>query len=343
MNQGLLKSTCAVVLVTVIGWVLYVGRPVLVPIAFGIIATYVIFGLADLLRRIPWLGKRIRPGFRYAIAATLMAATVYLSVDLLLADKDQLTALAPRYEATLLALLAKLAAFLHIETEASWTALRRDLLSTVNVQGIITTTLSSVSSLLVTILVVMLYSAFFLIEHAKFHRKLVNFTHATTQVAYVIDEINSKIGTYLALKALLGAILAIVSWICMRLIGLEFAALWAVLIGLLNFIPYAGSMISVALPTLLVALQFGQWNEAFVMFFALAVANFAVGNILDPWLMGGSLNLSPAIILISLAVWTSIWGIAGAFLAVPITVGLVIACSAFESTRRFAVLLTNDE
>ena len=343
MNQGLLKFTCAVILATLLGWMLYVGRPVLVPIAFGIIATYVVFGLADLLRRIPYLGVRLRAGLRYASAATLMLFTIYLSVDLLLSDKDRLMALAPKYEATLLALLTKFAALLHIETEASWAALRRDLLATVDVQAIVTATLSSVSSLLAAIVVVLLYAAFFLIEHAKFRRKLVKFAGGSMQIVSVIDEINAKIGIYLALKALLGAILGIVSWICMHFVGLEFAALWAVLIALLNFIPYAGSMISVAVPTLLAALQFGQWNEAAVLFVSLALANFVVGHLLDPWLMGGSLNLSPAVILISLAVWSSIWGIAGAFLAVPITVGLIIAFSAFDTTRRFAVLLTNDD
>lgn len=343
MNQALLKCTCAAVLATLLGWGLYVGRSVLVPIAFAIIATYVVFGLANLLRRIPYLGRHLRAGLRYASAATLMLFTVYLSIDLLLSDKDRLLAVAPKYEATLLVLVTKFAALFHIETEASWAAIRRDLLASVNVQAIITSTLSSVSSLLAATIVVLLYATFFLIEHAKYRRKLVNFAGGSTRIVSMIDEINSKIGVYLALKALLGAILGIVSWICMRLVGLEFAELWAVLIALLNFIPYAGSWISVAVPTVLAALQFGQWNEALVLFISLALANFVVGHLLDPWLMGGSLNLSPAVILISLAVWTSIWGIAGAFLAVPITVGLIIAFSAFESTRRFAVLLTNDD
>jgi predicted PurR-regulated permease PerM len=343
MNQGLLKCTCAVLLVTLLGWLMYVGRPVLVPIAFGIIATYVVFGLASLLRRIPYLGPRLRTGLRYAISAALLLVAIYVSVDLLLSDKDGLMALAPKYEATLLALLTKFAALLHIETEASWTAIRRDLLASVDIQAILTSMLSSVSSLLAAIIVVLLYSAFFLTEHAKFRRKLVKLAGGSQQIVSVVDAVNAKIGLYLALKALLGAILGIVSWICMHFVGLEFAALWAVLIGLLNFIPYAGSWISVALPTLLAALQFGHLSEAIVLFFALTLANFIVGHILDPWLMGGSLNLSPTVILISLAVWSSIWGIAGAFLAVPITVGLVIAFSAFESTRRFAVLLSNDD
>jgi len=342
MNQGLLKCTCAVALATLLGWVLYVGRPVLVPIAFGIIATYVVFGFAGLLRRIPYVGPRLRAGLRYAIAATLLVGTLYLSIDLLLSDKDRLTALAPKYEATLLALLTKFAALLHIETEASWSAIRRDLLADVNVQTIVTTTLSSVSSLFATSVVVLLYAGFFLAEHGRFHRKLVKFASGAPQVVAVIDEINAKIGAYLALKALLGAILGVVSWLCMRFVGLEFAALWAVLIGVSNFIPYAGSLLSVAVPTLLAALQFGQLSEAVALLFSLTLANFVVGNLLDPWLMGGSLNLSPAVILMSLAAWSSIWGVAGAFLAVPITVGLVIAFSAFASTRRFALLLTND-
>lgn len=343
MNQVLIKSTCALVLVTLLGWLLHVGRPVVVPIAFGIIAAYVIFGLADLLRRIPYAGNRMRAGVRYTIAVSLMLFAVYLSVNLLLADKDRLIAVAPMYEATLLTLLTKFAAILHIETEASWTAIRRDLLASVNVQSLITSTLSSVSSLLATIVVVLLYTAFFLIEHTKFRRKLVRFAAGSPRVVSVIDEINAKIGTYLALKALLGMILGVLSWICMRFVGLEFAELWAVLIGLLNFIPYAGSMISVVVPTLLTALQFGQFGEAMLVFITLTLINFVIGHLVDPWLMGGSLNLSPAVILVSLAVWSSIWGVAGAFLAVPITAALIIAFSAFGSTRRFAELITNDD
>jgi predicted PurR-regulated permease PerM len=68
-----------------------------------------------------------------------------------------------------------------------------------------------------------------------------------------------------------------------------------------------------------------------------------MGNLLDPWLMAGSLNLSPAVILMSLATWTAIWGIAGAFLAVPGTVALTIIFSAFSSTRPLALLLTKED
>ncbi|CAB3756490.1 AI-2E family transporter [Paraburkholderia humisilvae] len=343
MKPDLVACTCLLVITVITGWVLYIGRSVLVPIAFAIITCYVIYGLAEILRRVPHIGQRLRPGTRYWSAAVILLIAAYLAAELLLADTDRMVAVAPKYESTLLALLTKFAALLHIETEATWTAFRRDLLGAVNVQAILTSLLGSVSSMMATAFVVMLYAAFFMFEHHKFRRKLLAAMRGKANLEPVIDAVNEKIGTYLALKALLGVILGILSYITMRLVHLEFAALLAVLIALLNFVPYAGSLLSVVLPTLLAALQFGQWSEPITLLIALSIINFVIGNVVDPWLMSGSLNLSPAVILMSLAAWTAIWGIAGAFLAVPGTVALTILLSAFDSTRPVALLLTRDD
>ena len=343
MKQDLVTSTCVVIIAAITGWVLYIGRSVLVPIAFAIITCYVIYGLAEILRRVPHIGNRLRAGVRYWTAAALILIAVYLGVKLLLVDTDRMMAMGPKYEATLLALLTKFAALLHIETEPTWTAFRRELAGTVNIQAILASILGSVSSVMATTVVIMLYTAFFMVEHGRFRRKLLTTMNGKADLETLIDTINQKIGTYLALKALLGLALGVLSYLCMRWIGLEFAAFLAILIVLLNFIPYAGSMISVAAPTLLAVLQFGQWSEPAMLFIALSSLNFVIGNILDPWLMAGSLNLSPAVILMSLATWGAIWGVAGAFFAVPGTVALTILFATFDSTRPLALLLTRDD
>jgi AI-2 transport protein TqsA len=72
----------------------------------------------------------------------------------------------------------------------------------------------------------------------------------------------------------------------------------------------------------------------------LTVIQFLIGNFLDPYVMGSSLNLSPFVILVSLAAWSSLWGMAGAFLAVPITAIMAIVFSQFDGTRPIAVLLS---
>jgi AI-2 transport protein TqsA len=56
--------------------------------------------------------------------------------------------------------------------------------------------------------------------------------------------------------------------------------------------------------------------------------------------MGSSLNLSPLAILVALSVWGGLWGLAGMFLCVPITVIVMIACAQFEATRPLAILLS---
>ena len=72
------------------------------------------------------------------------------------------------------------------------------------------------------------------------------------------------------------------------------------------------------------------------------MAQFLIGNFLDPYVMGSSLNLSPFAILISLAVWSELWGIPGAFLAVPITAIMTIVFCEFPGTRQVAVLLSKN-
>ena len=74
----------------------------------------------------------------------------------------------------------------------------------------------------------------------------------------------------------------------------------------------------------------------------LMVINFVVGNIIEPAYMGRSLNLSPLMILLSLSIWGSIWGLTGMFLAVPLMVVTAIICAHFKGLRWLSVLLSAD-
>jgi predicted PurR-regulated permease PerM len=74
----------------------------------------------------------------------------------------------------------------------------------------------------------------------------------------------------------------------------------------------------------------------------LTAVQFCIGSLLEPKLMGNRLNLSPIVILLSLGLWGSVWGIPGMFLCVPITVIIMIVCSYFPSARPFAILLSGN-
>ena len=100
------------------------------------------------------------------------------------------------------------------------------------------------------------------------------------------------------------------------------------------------SVAGVVFPVLMTIVQFEDPGTVLSMLTLLTVLQFGIGNFLDPYVMGSSLNLSPFAILVSLAVWSELWGVPGAFLAVPITAILTIVFSEFPGTRPIAVLLS---
>jgi len=290
--------TYGTVLLVAIGWVLHVGKEIFVPAVLGAVIVYVIVGLADGLVRLPGVGPALPPRLRYLFSFAVIVAVAILFACLLMANEDRALALAPQYQQSLLAAIQGVAVHFGFEDEPTWATLRRDLLGQINLQRLFGSLLSSVGSIIVTFVVVCLYSTFLL--------------------------------------------LGVLSYLVMRLYGLEFAALWAVLTTVLNFVPYVGSVLGVVFPLLMAIVQFDDPGTVLTLLLALSALQFAIGSFLDPCVMGNSLNLSPFAILVSLAVWSELWGVPGAFLAVPITAILAIVFSEFPGTRPIAVLLSSN-
>jgi predicted PurR-regulated permease PerM len=329
----------------IIGWILYVGKAVFVPIVFSIFAVYVIVGLARILGKVPLLGAILSSRVRYALSMLFIAVVIVEIVYLAVAAKDTIAAFAPRFQELLLRAIQKATAYFHIEFEPTWATLRQDLIATIDVQMFLRSMLASVSSTIVGVELVVLFTGLLLFEHRTFVTRLGSLSGDSRSVARlqeVFEVVSVRFGSYLVLKTLLGTLLGMMSWIAMAFIGLEFAAFWAVLIGLLNFIPYVGPAIGIVLPVAMAIVQFTSLNEILSVLLALGVAYAFVGYFLDPYVMGNSLNLSPLAILGSLTIWAELWGIPGAFLAIPITTIVTIVFSEFPATRPFAILLSRD-
>jgi len=337
--------TYGTVLLLGAGWVLHVGKEIFVPAVLGAVIVYIIVGLAQALDRLPGLGPVLPLRLRYLLSIALIGVIGVLFAYLVMANKERALALAPQYQQSLLATIQRVAVYFGFETEPTWATLRQDLLARINLQRLFGSLLASVGSIVVTFVVVCLYATFLLLERRSFETKLARLSDDPARVARiseVVQAINQRIGSYLALKTLLSLLLGVSSYVVMRLFGLEFAALWAVLIFFLNFVPYVGSVLGVVFPVLMTIVQFEDAGTALTMLTLLTALQFGIGNFLDPYVMGNSLNLSPFAILLSLAVWSELWGVPGAFLAVPITAILTIVFSEFPGTRPIAVLLSSN-
>jgi predicted PurR-regulated permease PerM len=296
------------VLLISIGWVLHVGKAIFVPAVLGAVIVYVVVGLADGLGRLPGVGPALPSRLRFLFSFAVIGAICVLFAYVLMANKDRALALAPHYQQSLLAAIQRAAVYFGIEAEPTWSTLRRDLLAQINLQRLFGSLLASVGSIVVTFVVVCLYATFLMLERRSFETKLANLSDdpaRVTRIRQVFEAINRRIGSYLALKTLLSLLLGVV------------------------------------LPMLMAIVQFDDLGTILTTLVSLTGLQFAIGNFLDPYVMGNSLNLSPFAILASLAVWSELWGVPGAFLAVPITAILTIVFSEFPGTRPIAVLLSS--
>ncbi len=133
------------------------------------------------------------------------------------------------------------------------------------------------------------------------------------KITSVTDSITGQISRYLSIKLAISAITAFLVWVVLVIMKVDFPVTWAVFTFLLNFIPTVGSVIATVPPVLVALVQFypAFWPAVIVLLLLLLIQQVMV-SLLEPKLMGDSLNLSPVGILLPLGFCGWLWGITGA-------------------------------
>ncbi|MGC6367401.1 MAG: AI-2E family transporter [Candidatus Marinamargulisbacteria bacterium] len=156
------------------------------------------------------------------------------------------------------------------------------------------------------------------------------------------DEVESKITRYIATKFFTSFLTALISFIILISFKVEVALLLATLTFFLNFIPNIGSIFAIVAAIPMVFLQFGFGLSLILILSLLMATQFIIGNILDPKLLGENLGLHPVVILLSLLFWGYIWGVAGMFLAVPMSAIIKILVNRSEIAHIFLKTFEKD-
>ena len=203
-----------------------------------------------------------------------------------------------------------------------------------------------VSGLIATTSVILLYTAFLLVETSTFEQKMHALARDSETYARwrtIADTITKRVGTYLRIKTFTSALTGILGYAILKAFSVDFAEFWGLLLFLFNYIPIIGSFIATILPIFVALVQpgIGLGSTAFVSLLLISVQQ-GVGSFIEPRLMGNTLNLSPLVILISLAFFGSIWGVTGALLSVPLVSIIGILLASFESSRWLAVILSRN-
>ena len=318
-------------------YVLVTGRDLLIPLALAIMIWYLINALSrtfQMLIKVPgWLAL--------TLSITTLVVVLGLIVEMISGNIAAVRVAAPAYQENIEKLVAqavKIGGLKEMPTIGH-------VVDQVDVRALIGGVVSATASVAGNAGLILIYVIFLLAEQRTFGRKIEALfpdSGRQKEVQDVLSDIRDRTQKYISVKTSLSLLTAIVSYVVLAIVGVDLAIFWAFLIFLLAYIPTIGSLLGVVFPALLAIIQFGSLGPFLVVAVGLGAAQFLIGNVLEPRMMGKSLNLSSLVVIISLAVWGSIWGVTGMFLCVPITVILMIILAEFRQTRPIAILLSAD-
>jgi predicted PurR-regulated permease PerM len=312
------------------------GRPFLIPIVIAMLIAMLIGAGADRLKR---LG--LPEPLATLSALLVLVAGIVVVVNVLTAQADAVALAWPRYIERLNIVANQLLHWSGPQVASRIT----DAVANLDLMRQIPAVAGTAGGFVVNVALVTIYVGFLLAERHHMAGKIdllfSNSEHAG-EMRRAVSNISESIRRYLLIKTIMSLLTSGVSYAVLRTIGVDFAETWALIIFLLNYIPSIGAIVGVVFPALLALVQFDTLWQFLAIAALLASAQLIIGNIIEPSLMGRTLNLSPFVVIASLAFWAMIWGIVGAFLSVPLTTALIIICGHVPSLRWGAVLLSAD-
>ncbi len=328
-----------VLLVVLLG--LHYGARFLIPLAMALMIFVLLTAVIDRIagmrpggHQMPrWLAKLL------GLALILLGFGVISAV--LSRQAEDVIAAIPRYQARFAQIIAQLVQFAGEDITAQATALMAKL----NLSKVIGSVVGGAGSFLSGFVLVLLYIPFMMAERGPMQAKIAlaaSSPGAAQEFSRVLRSITRGLRQYVGIKTAVSLLTGGLSYAVMKPIGLDFAETWAVLAFALNFIPTIGSAIAVVIAAVVALVQFDTMTPFVIILLGCGTIQFVVGNILEPSIAGKSLNLSPLMVILALTFWTTIWGIPGALLSVPITVCVLIILSHLPETRPLATLISGD-
>jgi AI-2 transport protein TqsA len=322
-------------------YLLVAGRGLLLPLVLGLVLWYMVDALADVIEQPRVADFHLPRPIALIAAFCLMCGLLWVVGRTIGRNVSAVSAAAPTYEVRLQHLIDEGTRLLGLENAPTLNELF-DRISLTDTLGSIATAAASVVSVTG---IVLIYAGFLFVEQVNFRRKLDIVFGVGTQrerVRAVLSQIDRDIRIYIRIKTTLATVTATLAYIVMAMTGVDFAGFWAVMVFFFYYVPTVGSILAIVAPALLTLVQFDHLTPFLIVLFVIGTIQIVTANVIEPAIMGRSLNLSPLVVIVSLMVWGTIWGVVGMFLCVPIMVVLLIVLAHFETTRPVAVLLSSD-
>lgn len=317
---------------------LYFLRDILIPFVIAFVLAVLVRALVRFIRN-RWAAA---PAWAVvALAGLVVIVCAAGGLFILVQGMVQIVAEGPKLADRLDQIVMELGRSLHLREELHL----KEIIGSVSVPQVAGSVLSGLQGFAAGLLLMIVYFGFMLAGSERISRK-IDAVAGSSERAAAIKEVarraSTDIETYVWVQTITGLILTTSAVIVMLIVGLDNITFWAILFFLLTFIPNIGITVGSILPSLFALVQFPTYWPALTIFAVTQVTATIVGNLIYPRMQAETQNIDPVVTLLALAFWTVLWGIPGAFLAVPLTLMCMMVFAQFPDTKWVAALLSND-
>jgi len=195
--------------------------------------------------------------------------------------------------------------------------------------------------------IAILLAGFMLAAGDSFRRKLVRIVGSSLArrrvTVEILDEIDTQVQRQLMILLASNALIALTCWIAFQVAGLGRAALWAAIVGLLHFIPYAGTAMATVLIGGVALVQTESFTGAFGFAALTATIAIAIGFLLMGWWQGRAVRMNATATFVTLLFFGWLWGAWGLILGGPLMAIVKVCADRIESLKPFGELLGANE
>ncbi|HET9721870.1 MAG TPA: AI-2E family transporter [Candidatus Saccharimonadales bacterium] len=190
------------------------------------------------------------------------------------------------------------------------------------------------------ILTIIVLSVYWLASYETVRKELLSYFHGSTKrrLEDIWSRIELKLRHWIKAHLILNTVVGLLVWICMLLAGVPFAGLLALIAFLVEIIPTAGPLIA-ATPAIVLGLSQSLLKGVVVALIYIIIQQIE-SHILSPLLLGRTVRLHPIVIIIALLIGFEVYGILGAFIAVPVTLCISSVIDSFKGRPRGTVSVT---
>ncbi len=325
--QKYLSDDEAIVLLLLLGFALFVilaFGSILAPVMVSIVIAFILQGIVN------WLEKYRCPHMIAVTLVFLLFVTLMLAILLLMiplvweqgsALINELPGMVQQWQIVLQELPEEYPGFVsELQVEAWIEAANSQL--TRSGQWLLSFSLSklpNIIGLLIFLVLVPILVFFFLKDRDVLLGQLSSFLPKERRMMnQVAEEMNCQIANYIRGKVIEIIIVGSATYVALALLGMNYAALLGVLVGLSVLIPYIGAAV-VTIPVAAIGLfKWGFSHEFFVMFTIYGIIQALDGNVLVPLLFSEAVNLHPIAIIVAVLFFGGVWGFWGVFFAIPL-------------------------